>query len=54
MVCSDISRGDAVPMKAQGLSSIEKRLSSLSPSEREHVLESVAYHKEMLVELAKM
>jgi hypothetical protein len=32
----------------------EERLSALSPSEREHFLESVAYHKDMLVELAKI
>jgi hypothetical protein len=43
-------------MKSPGVSlmSTEERLSALSPSEREHFLESVAYHKGMLVELAKM
>ena len=30
----------------------QNRLSALSPSDREHFLESVAYHKEMLEELA--
>ena len=30
----------------------EERLSALSLSERQHFLESVAYHKNMLVELA--
>ena len=54
MVCSDmlggaiVSTGPAAPMTP------EERLSALSPSEREHFLESFAYHKGMLVELAKI
>jgi hypothetical protein len=32
----------------------EEKLSALSPSERRHFLESFAYHKDMLVELAKI
>jgi hypothetical protein len=43
-------------MKSPGapLMPVEERLSALSPSERKYFLESVAYHKDMLVELAKM
>ena len=48
MVCSDV-----VPIgSAVALMTREERLSALSPSEREHFLESFAYHKDMLVELA--
>ena len=56
MVCSDIIEGAAVAMRPPSgpLVSTEERLSALSPSERKHFLESVAYHKDMLVELAKM
>jgi hypothetical protein len=56
MVCSDVYDGVFVPMKSPGapLMPVEERLSALSPSERKHFLESVAYHKDMLVELAKM
>jgi hypothetical protein len=56
MVCSDIYDGPVTPMISHGVSLVptEERLSALSPSDREHFLESVAYHKDMLVELAKM
>jgi len=55
MVCSDAYDGAMVPRPQDvSLMSTEERLSALSPSEREHFLESVAYHKDMLVELAKM
>jgi hypothetical protein len=56
MVCSDTYEGVLVPRKSPGTSlmPIEERLSALSPSERKHFLESVAHHKGMLVELAKM
>ena len=56
MVCSDMLEGVAVPMRPSGeyLVPTEERLSALSPSERKHFLDSVAYHKDMLVELAKM
>ena len=56
MVCSDTYEGPVVPMRSSGVSlvSTEERLSALSPSERKHFLESLAYHKDMLVELAKM
>jgi hypothetical protein len=47
MVCSDM-----VPIGSAALMTREERLSALSPSEREHFLESFAYHKDMLVELA--
>jgi len=54
MVSSDICEGPAVPMRTPSASlvSTEERLSALLPSERKHFLESVAYHKNMLVELA--
>ena len=44
------------PIRLSGVSlvSTEERLSALSPSERKNFLESVAYHKDMLEELAKM
>jgi hypothetical protein len=56
MVCSDIYESPVVPMRPPNVSlvSAEERLSALSPSERKHFLESVAYHKDMLEELAKM
>ena len=56
MTCSDTIKGAAVAIRSprESLVPIEERLSALSPSERKHFLESVAYHKEMLVELAKM
>jgi hypothetical protein len=56
MLCLDEYKGAMVPMRppSMPLVSTEERLSALSPSEREHFLESVAYHKDMLVELAKM
>jgi hypothetical protein len=55
MVCLDICEGAMVPMRPLNVSlmSTEKRLNALSPSERDHFLESVAYHKDMLEELAK-
>ena len=54
MLCLDEYTGAKVPMKSPSmpLVSTEERLSALSPCEREHFLESVAYHKTMLVELA--
>jgi hypothetical protein len=39
-------------VQAALMTSEEEKLSALSPSEREHFLESFAYHKDMLVELA--
>lgn len=57
MVCSDVSESVLVSRKpsSESLSvSVEKRLNALSPSERKHFLESVAYNKEMLDELAQM
>jgi hypothetical protein len=39
--------------RAIDLDLFSERLSALSPCERKHFLESVAYHKTMLVELAK-
>jgi hypothetical protein len=56
LVCSDVYEGTMAPMKLSGVSlvSTEERLSALSPSERKNFLESVAYHKDMLEELAKM
>jgi hypothetical protein len=56
MVCSDIFGDAAVTMRppSESLMPTEERLSALSPSERKHFLESVAYHKDMLEELAKM
>ena len=49
MVCSDmVPIGSAVTLMTR-----EEKLSALSPSERKHFLESFAYHKGMLVELAK-
>jgi hypothetical protein len=54
MMCLDEYKGAMVPMRPPSvpLVSTEERLSALSPCEREHFLESVAYHKAMLVELA--
>ncbi len=56
MVCSDTHEGPVVPIRSPGVSlmPIEERLSALSPSERKHFLESIAYHRDMLEELAKM
>ena len=55
MVCSDTFGGAMVPIIPRvALMLPEERLSALSPSEREHFLESFAYHKDMLVELAKI
>jgi len=56
MVCSDKIEGVSVPTKSPGTSLMpaEERLSSLSPIERSHFLESIACHKDMLEELAKM
>jgi len=56
MVCSDIFEGVAMAMRPPGGSLVptEKRLSALSPSERKNLLESIAYHKDMLEQLAKM
>ena len=56
MVCTEAHESAAVPMKHPGVSlvSTEQWLSALSPSERKDFLESVAYHKDMLAELAKM
>jgi hypothetical protein len=56
MVCSDKIEGVSVPTKSPGTSLMpaEERLSALSPIERKHFLKSVAYHKDMLEELAKM
>jgi len=53
MVCSDMLGGAMVSTGPAALMAPEERLSALSPSEREHFLESFAYHKDMLVELAK-
>lgn len=55
MGCSDMIEGAALAVRPLGGSLVptEERLSALSPSERQHFLESVAYHKAMLVELAK-
>lgn len=52
MVCSDLIGGAMVPTGPAALMTSEEKLSALSPSEREHFLESFAYHKDMLVELA--
>jgi len=56
MECSDTCESTVVPMRRPSVSPVptEERLSALSPSERKHFLESVAYHKDMLEELAKM
>ena len=56
MVCSDKIEGVSVQTKSPGRSLMpaEERLSSLSPIERKHFLESVAHNKDMLEELAKM
>lgn len=56
MVCSDKTEGVSAPTKSPGTSLMpaEESLSSLSPIERKHFIESVAYHKGMLEELAKM
>jgi hypothetical protein len=53
MVCSDMLGGAIVSTGPAALMKTEEKLSALSPSEREHFLESFAYHKDMLVELAK-
>jgi hypothetical protein len=54
MVCSDLIEGATVAVRpsSRSLMPAEERLSALSLSERQHFLESVAYHKNMLVELA--
>lgn len=56
MVCSDKIEGVSVPTKSPGTSLMpaEEKLSSLSSIERKHFLESFAYNKDMLEELAKM
>jgi len=56
LLSSDIFEGAAVPMRPSGeyLVPTDERLSGLSPSERKHFLDSVACHKDMLEELAKM
>jgi hypothetical protein len=56
MVCSDILDSVAVSIKPSGgyLVPTDGRLSALSPSERKNFLDSVACHKDMLEELAKM
>ena len=56
LVCSDVNGDTTAPMRLSGVSLVptEERLSALSPSERKNFLESVAYHKDMLEELAKM
>ena len=56
MVCSNTFEDVAMAIRSPNgsLMPTEERLSALSPSERKHFLESVAYHKDMLVELAKM
>ena len=56
MVCSNTFEGVAIAMRPPSGSLVptEERLSALSPSERKHFLESVAYHKDMLVKLAEM
>jgi len=56
MVCSDKIEGVSVPTKSPGRSLMpaEERLSSLSPIELNHFLESIVCHKDMQEELAKM
>jgi hypothetical protein len=56
LACSDVSEDTTTLIRLSGVSlvSTEERLSALSPSERKNFLESVAYHKDMLEELAKM
>ena len=56
MACSDVSEDTTTQISLTGVSlvSIEERLSALSPSERKNLLESIAYHKDMLEQLAKM
>ena len=56
MECSDASKDATTQIRITGVSlvSIEEMLSALSPSERKNFLESVAYHRDMLEELAKM
>lgn len=56
MVCSDTYEGAVLPARCFGASSVpdQERLSALSSDERKHFLESVACHKDMLRELAKM
>ncbi|OPY48695.1 MAG: hypothetical protein A4E49_03444 [Methanosaeta sp. PtaU1.Bin112] len=56
MACSDASEDTTTQIRLTGVSlvSIDEMLSALSPSERKNLLESVAYHKDMLEELAKM
>jgi hypothetical protein len=56
LACSEVSEDAKTLIRLSGVSlvSTEERLSDLSPSERKNFLESVAYHKDMLEELAKM
>ena len=56
LVSSDTFEGVAVSIRPSGgyLVPTDERLSALSPSERKHFLDSVACHKDMLEELAKM
>ena len=56
LACSDVSEDTTTLIRLSGVSlvSTEERLNALSPSERKNFLESVAYHKDMLEELAKM
>jgi len=53
---SEVSEETTTLIRLSGASliSTEERLSALSPGERKNFLESVAYHKDMLEELAKM
>ena len=54
MVCSDMLGGAMVSTGPAALMTPEKRLNALSPSDCKHFLESFAYNKDMLVELAKI
>jgi hypothetical protein len=56
LVCSEVNGDATTPMRLSGVSLVqtEERLSALSASERKNLLESIAYHKDMLEELAKM
>ena len=56
LACSDVSEDTTTLIRLSDVSlvSTEERLSALSPSERNNFLESVAHHKDMLEELAKM
>jgi hypothetical protein len=56
LACSDVSEDTTTLIKLSDVSlvSTEERLSALSPRERNNFLESVAHHKDMLEELAKM